>query len=84
MLHRSKAELVILAADTDPLEIVMHLPLLCEDKSVFYVFTKSKTALGRACGVSRSVIAAVITKAENSPLIPQLQQSKEAIEQLLA
>ena len=28
-------------------------PLVCEDKNVPYVFVKSKTALGRACGVSR-------------------------------
>ena len=26
---------------------------MCEDKNVPYVFVKSKTALGRACGVSR-------------------------------
>ena len=31
-LNRGMADLVILAADTEPLEIVMHLPLLCEDK----------------------------------------------------
>ena len=26
------ADLVILAADTEPLEIILHIPLLCEDK----------------------------------------------------
>ena len=31
-LNRGMAGLVILAADTEPLEIVLHLPLLCEDK----------------------------------------------------
>ncbi|PHS61959.1 MAG: hypothetical protein COB09_16080 [Thalassobium sp.] len=36
-LNRSLAELVIIAADTSPLEIVMHLPLICEDK-VFYLY----------------------------------------------
>merc|ERR1711988_513722 len=51
-LNRGTAELVILAADAEPLEI---LPHVCEDKNVPYVFVKSKTALGRACGVSRPV-----------------------------
>ncbi|CAE8637286.1 unnamed protein product [Polarella glacialis] len=55
-LNRGTAELVILAADAEPLEILLHLPLVCEDKNVPYVFVKSKTALGRACGVSRPVI----------------------------
>ena len=33
-LNRGIAELIIIAADTTPLEIVLHLPLLCEDKVI--------------------------------------------------
>ncbi|KLO94227.1 Uncharacterized protein LW93_11811 [Fusarium fujikuroi] len=32
-LNRGVSELVILAADTQPLAILLHLPLLCEDKN---------------------------------------------------
>ncbi|MPC14630.1 ribonucleoprotein-associated protein [Portunus trituberculatus] len=49
-LNRGMAEMIIMAADTEPLEILLHLPLLCEDKNVPYVFVRSRTALGRACG----------------------------------
>ena len=31
-LHRGISELIIMAADAKPLEIILHLPLLCEDK----------------------------------------------------
>lgn len=31
-LNRGQSELIVLAADAEPLEIVLHLPLLCEDK----------------------------------------------------
>ena len=31
-----------MAADAEPLEILLHLPLLCEDKNVPYVFVRSK------------------------------------------
>lgn len=31
-----------MAADAEPLEIILHLPLLCEDKNVPYVFVRSK------------------------------------------
>lgn len=44
-----------MAADTEPIEILLHLPLLAEDKNVPYVFVPSKAALGRACGVTRPV-----------------------------
>ena len=36
-LNRGIAELIVLAADAHPLEILLHLPLLCEDK-VYYLF----------------------------------------------
>ena len=72
-----------MAADTEPLEILLHLPLLCEDKNVPYVFVPSKVALGRACGVSRPVIAASITSNDASQLKAQIQQMKNDIEKLL-
>jgi hypothetical protein len=49
---------------------------LCEDKNVPYVFLPSKTALGRACGVSRAVIAASITTNEARELNSQIQSVK--------
>lgn len=58
----------MLAADTVPLAILLHIPLLSEDKNVPYVYVKSKVALGRACGVSRPVIAVSITSNEGSEL----------------
>jgi len=72
-----------MAADAVPLEILLHLPLLCEDKNVPYVFVPSKVALGRACGVSRSVIACSITTNESSQLKSQIEGMKNQIERLL-
>jgi U4/U6 small nuclear ribonucleoprotein SNU13 len=82
-LNRGISEFIVLAADAEPLEIRLHLPLLCEDKNVPYVFVPSKVALGRACGVSRPVISCSVTTNEASQLKPQIQTLKNAIEQLL-
>lgn len=81
-VNRGVSELVILAGDTTPLAIVMHLPLLCEDKNVPYVFVPSKAALGRACGVSRPIIAASINSNEASDLAPQIRQLRSKVERL--
>lgn len=78
-LNRGICEFIIMAADTSPIEIVLSLPLLCEDKNVPYVFVPSKTALGRACGVSRPVIAASITTNEARELQSQIQTIKQAV-----
>ncbi|KAE9579718.1 hypothetical protein CGMCC3_g4149 [Colletotrichum fructicola] len=81
-LNRGVSELIVLAADTNPLSIVLHLPLLAEDKNVPYVYVKSKTALGRACGVSRAVIAASITSNEGSELAGPIRALKDKVERL--
>jgi len=82
-LNRGKAEFIVMAADTEPLEILLHLPLLCEDKNVPYVFVPSKEALGRACGVSRPVISCSVTQNEASQLKNQIKGLKDSIEKLL-
>ena len=81
-LNRGISELIVLAADTEPLAILLHLPLLCEDKNVPYVFVPSRQALGRACGVSRSVIACSILSNDGSQLAGQINTLKENIEKL--
>ncbi|KAL3480065.1 50S ribosomal protein L30e-like protein [Aspergillus californicus] len=82
-LNRGTSEIVILAADTTPLPIILHLPLLCEDKNVPYVYVPSKLALGRATGVSRPVIAVSITTNEASDLTAQIRALKIQVERLM-
>lgn len=105
-LNRGISEMIVMSADAEPIEILLHLPLLCEDKNVPYVFVPrsvtgmssirvrecvflsstcfcSKIALGRACGVSRPVIACSITTNEASQLKSTIDGMKLKIEQLL-
>ncbi|GAW81007.1 ribosomal protein L7A [Plasmodium gonderi] len=82
-LHKGISELVVLAADAKPLEIISHIPLVCEDKNAPYVYVRSKMALGRACGISRSVIATSIITKDGSPLETQITELKDLIEQML-
>ena len=82
-LNRGKSELIVMAGDAVPIEILLNLPLFCEDKNVPYIFVPSKVALGRACGVSRAVIACSIVKTEGSPIARQIQAVKDKIESCL-
>ena len=82
-LNRGVADLIILAADTEPLEIILHLPLLCEDKNVPYVYVGKQADLGRACGVSRNIIAVAVLNASESPIAGQVKEMKDKVEQLL-
>ena len=42
-LNRGISEFVVMAADTEPLEILLHLPLLAEDKVILAVLAEPFT-----------------------------------------
>ncbi len=62
MVERGQAKLVIIAEDVDPEEIVMHLPILCDEKNIPYVYVPSKKALGEAAGIQVSAASACIVE----------------------
>jgi len=49
--EKKNARLVVIAKDTNPPEIWMHLPLLCDELEIPYAFVPSKTVLGRVLGL---------------------------------
>ncbi len=59
-IERGLAKLVIIAEDVDPPEIVAHLPLLCEERGVPYVYVPSKERLGKAAGIETQAASACI------------------------
>ncbi len=62
-IERGLATLVLLAADVDPEEVVMHIPTLCEQKKIAIVFIPAKLDLGKAVGLNVPCAAASIEKA---------------------
>jgi len=60
-VERAEARLVVVAADTNPIEIVAHLPMLCEEKKIPFVWVPTKADLGAAAGlpVGTSAVAVV-------------------------
>lgn len=62
-VERGLAKLVFIAEDVDPPEIVAHLPLLCEERKIPYVYVPSKARLGSATGIDVVASSACIIDA---------------------
>ncbi|RLV85185.1 H/ACA ribonucleoprotein complex subunit 2 [Meyerozyma sp. JA9] len=52
-LRKGEKGLVIIAGDISPPDVISHIPVLCEDSSVPYVFIPSKEDLGSAGATKR-------------------------------
>ena len=62
-IERNMSSLVIIAEDVEPEEVVMHIPTLCEQRKIAYVYVPTKLALGQALGINVPCTAAAIEKA---------------------
>jgi len=61
-IERAQAKLVIIAEDVDPPEVVAHLPLLCEERKIPYIFVPSKEKIGNAVGIDVPAASVCIVK----------------------
>ena len=60
-VERGDAAIVIMAADVEPPEILAHIPALCEERNVAYVYVPSKAELGNAIGLEKPTASVAIT-----------------------
>ncbi|MGC9208970.1 MAG: 50S ribosomal protein L7Ae [Nitrososphaeria archaeon] len=72
-VERGEAKLVIIAEDVDPPEIVMHLPLICTERKIPYLYVKSKKELGAAAGLQvQAASVAIVDPGQAKPLVDQI------------
>ncbi|HDR53405.1 MAG TPA: 50S ribosomal protein L7ae, partial [archaeon] len=62
-VERGKALIVAVAVDVDPKELIMHIPVLCDEKDVVCVMVPSKQELGAAMGLQVGCSSGAILEA---------------------
>ena len=65
-LERGLATFVVIAGDVTPEEVVMHLPMLCEQKKVPFMHVPMKLELGKAVGLGVPCTAVAVEKQGNA------------------
>ncbi|KAL9132141.1 MAG: hypothetical protein Q9217_000075 [Psora testacea] len=53
---------VVLAADISPMDVISHIPVLCEDHGIPYIYVTSRAELGAAGSTKRPTSVVLITK----------------------
>ena len=65
-IERNEADLIVIAGDVSPEEIVMHIPPLADEKDISYTFVPDKEELGLAAGITVQSAAIAVTKTGNA------------------
>ena len=60
-LSNPPSGIVILAADISPMDVISHIPVLCEDHNIPYIFVPSRAELGAAGSTKRPTSVVLVT-----------------------
>ncbi|KAG4306022.1 hypothetical protein PORY_000010 [Pneumocystis oryctolagi] len=83
-LKRGEKGLVVLAGDISPIDIISHLPVLCEDYSCPYIFVPSKESLGEASSTQRPTSCImIIPGGKNKDLSTAKETYMETYEEII-
>lgn len=63
LIERGDAELVVIAEDVQPEEIVAHIPVLADEKEIPYIYLPTKEQVGGATGLTVGTASACIVDA---------------------
>eukprot|EP00093_Oithona_nana_P006286 06286.XXX_15491_16036_1 [CDS] Oithona nana genome sequencing. len=61
-IRKGEKGIVVFAGDVTPVDVMCHLPAVCEEKGLPYVYTPSRSMLGQAMGVKRGSLMVLIKK----------------------
>merc|ERR1711902_113812 len=64
-IRKGESGLVVFAGDVTPIDVMCHMPAVCEEKSLPYCYTPSRLDLGSAMGVKRGCLMVMIREHED-------------------
>ena len=81
-VERNIAQLVLIGADVEPEEIVMHLPPLCDEKQIPFIYITKQNDIGLASGLEvGSAAAAIVKPGKAKDLVEEIAKQMAALKQ---
>jgi len=79
-IERGIAKLVIMAEDVEPEEVLMHIPVLCDEKRIPYSYVPSKAELGKAAGIDVPTSSiAIVQEGDSKKYIEEIAKRTQAL-----
>ncbi len=79
-IERGISKLVVMAEDVQPQEILMHIPVICDEKKVPFAYVPSKLDLGKASGIEVPTSSvAIVEEGDAKKLITEIVGKTEEL-----
>ncbi len=73
---------VVLAGDINPIDVITHLPVYCEENSIPYVYVPEKSILGLAAGSKRPTSCLMISPRSKDSAFEYKEKYDECVERI--
>ncbi|CAO3587406.1 unnamed protein product [Absidia cylindrospora] len=83
-LRKGEKGLVVIAGDISPIDVIAHLPVLCEDSNVPYVFVPSKEQLGESASTKRPTSVTMVVLGGQKKDLTAAEEYKEMYDDCFA
>ena len=79
-VERGDAAIVIMAVDVDPPEILAHMPALCKERNIPFVYVPSKVELGNSIGLEKPTASiAIVDVGKGKALVEEIAKAVSAL-----
>lgn len=79
-IERGIAKIVIIAEDVEPPQVVAHLPILCDERKIPYLYVPSKLELGKSAGLDvGSAAISVVEPGDGTQSLKELLRVFESL-----
>jgi len=79
-IRKGETGLLLIAGNITPIDVITHLPALCEEKSIDYIYVRSKEELGTSSLTKRSTSCILLTPpAEDAPYKALFEEVKQKV-----
>src|SRR5437867_1899366 len=79
-IERGIAKLVLIAQDVEPPQVVAHLPILCDERKIPYLYVPSKLELGKSAGLDvGSAAVSILEPGEAAQSLKELVKVFESL-----
>ncbi len=79
VIERGEAKFVIIAEDVEPPEVVLHIPMLCDEKGIPYLYVGKKEDLGKRINLKSAATVAILEPGNGKQLLEELSNKFKEI-----
>jgi H/ACA ribonucleoprotein complex subunit 2 len=67
---------VLIAGDISPIDVITHLPVLCEENEIPYIFVPSKEKLGQSSKTKRATSCVLVSRPNDKEVASKFDEAR--------